>query len=99
MTTHRISGNTADRRAANNRIRGMKLLPQAIRGKLPPLYAQDGKGGKAIAHVKYFTPSSSWTWYLTYVELGISCIMWSEGLCGVCAPDPHIGSGRVGLLL
>ena len=65
MTTHRISGNTGDQRAANNRIRGMKLLPQTIRRKLPPLYAQDGKGGKAIAHIKYFTPSSSWTWYLT----------------------------------
>ena len=65
MTTHQVSGSTADQRAANNRIRGMKLLPQAIRRKLPPLYAQDGKGGKAIAHIKYFTPSSSWTWYLT----------------------------------
>jgi hypothetical protein len=54
---------TADKRAANNRIRGMKLLTQEIRKKLPPLYSQDGKGGKAVAHVKYFTPSSSWTWY------------------------------------
>ena len=53
----------ADKRAANNRIRGMKLLTQEIRKKLPPLYSQDGKGGKAIAQVKYFTPSSSWTWY------------------------------------
>ncbi|MCK4791314.1 MAG: DUF2958 domain-containing protein [Desulfobacteraceae bacterium] len=41
----------------------MKLLTQEIRKKLPPLYSQDGKGGKAIAQVKYFTPSSSWTWY------------------------------------
>ena len=54
---------TADKRAANNRIRGMKLLTQEIRKKLPPLYSQDGKGGKAVAQVKYFTPSSSWTWY------------------------------------
>lgn len=53
----------ADKRAANNRICGMKLLTQEIRKKLPPLYSQDGKGGKAIAQVKYFTPSSSWTWY------------------------------------
>ena len=30
---------------------------------MPPLYSQDGKGGKAVALVKYFTPSSSWTWY------------------------------------
>jgi len=52
----------ADKRAANNKIRGMKLLTDEIRKKLPPLYAQDGKDGKAVAFVKYFTPSSSWTW-------------------------------------
>jgi len=56
---------TADKRAANNRVRGMKLLTEEIRKKLPPLYSQDGKRGKAIAQVKYFTPSSSWTWYAT----------------------------------
>jgi hypothetical protein len=43
----------------------MKLLTQAIRKKLPPLYAQDGKEGKAIVYAKLFTPSSSWTWYIT----------------------------------
>ena len=53
---------TADKRAANNRIRGMKLLTKEIRKKLPALYAQDGKGGKAVAQVKFFTPDSGWTW-------------------------------------
>jgi hypothetical protein len=53
---------------ANDKIRGMKLLPKEIREQLPPLYAQDGKGGKAVAFVKYFTPSSSWTWYATEGE-------------------------------
>lgn len=33
---------------ANDKIRGMKLLPKEIRETLPPLYAQDGKGGKAV---------------------------------------------------
>ncbi|MDI6451751.1 DUF2958 domain-containing protein [Anaerobaca lacustris] len=56
---------TAVRRMANDRVRGMKLLPHEIRKILPPLYAQDGKGGKAIAYIKYFTPSGSWTWYIT----------------------------------
>lgn len=56
---------TADKRAANNRVRGMKLLTEAIRKKLPPLYSQDGKGGKAIAYVKFFSPSSNWTFYAT----------------------------------
>ena len=55
---------TADKRAANNKIRGMKLLTQEIRKKLPPLYSQDGKSGKAIAQVKYFSPSSSCNWYI-----------------------------------
>lgn len=53
---------------ANNKIRGMTLLPTEIRDILPPLYAQDGKGGKAIAHVKFFTPDSNWTWYATEGE-------------------------------
>lgn len=53
---------------ANDKIRGMKLLTKEIREQLPPLYAQDGKGGKAIAYAKYFTPSSSWTWIITEGE-------------------------------
>jgi hypothetical protein len=43
----------------------MQLLTQEIRQKLPPLGSQDGKGGDAIAYAKFFTPSSSWTWYVT----------------------------------
>jgi len=43
----------------------MKLLTREIRRKLPPLYAQDDKGGKAVVHVKFFTPSSNWTFYAT----------------------------------
>ncbi len=43
----------------------MKLLTQEIRKKLPPLYAQDGKGGRAIAHCKFFTPDSSFTWWIS----------------------------------
>jgi hypothetical protein len=60
---------TADKRAANNKIRGMKLLTKEISGKLPPLYSQDSKGGKAVVYTKYFTPSSNWTWYVTEGEL------------------------------
>ena len=43
----------------------MQLLTEEIRKKLPPLYSQDGLGGKAVAWVKFFTPSSSWTWWAT----------------------------------
>ena len=55
----------ADKRAINNQRRGMKLLTQELRKQLPALYEQDGKGGKAIAYVKFFCPSSSWTWWAT----------------------------------
>lgn len=58
----------ADKRAANNKIRGMKLLTQDIRKKLPPLYSQDGKGGKAVVLLKCFSPSGSWTWYVVEGE-------------------------------
>ena len=43
----------------------MKLLTQEIRKKLPPLYSQDGKGGKTVALVKFFTPDSNFTFYAT----------------------------------
>ena len=57
-----------NQREKNNEIRGMKLLTKALRKQLPPLYAQDGKGGKAVVYVKYFTPSSNWTWLATEGE-------------------------------
>lgn len=43
----------------------MELLTEEIRKQLPPLYGQDGKGGDAIAYVKFFTPDSGWTWHAT----------------------------------
>lgn len=55
----------ANKRAANNKIRGMKLLTEEIRQKLPPLYSQDGKGGKAVAYLKFFTPDSGFSWWIT----------------------------------
>ena len=43
----------------------MELMTKAVRQALPPLGAQDQLGGKAVAHVKFFTPDASWTWYAT----------------------------------
>lgn len=43
----------------------MKMLTKKNRMDLPRLYSQDGKGGDAVAHVKFFTPDSNWTWYIT----------------------------------
>ena len=43
----------------------MKLMTKEILNKIPKLYSQDGLGGDAVIHVKFFTPDSSWTWYAT----------------------------------
>lgn len=64
-TGNTVAVEQAKKVIANNKIRGMKLLPKEIREKLPALYSQDGKGGKSVVHVKFFSPSSSWTWYAT----------------------------------
>jgi hypothetical protein len=44
---------------------GHQLMPESVRKQLPPLYAQENAGGKAIAYVKYFTPDSGFTWWAT----------------------------------
>lgn len=56
------------KRGANDRIRGMKLFPEEVRKQVPAIYSQDGKGGRAMAHIKFFTPDSNWTWYATEGE-------------------------------
>jgi hypothetical protein len=43
----------------------MKLLTQEIRKKLPALYSQEDEGGKAVVHLKMFTPDSSYTFFAT----------------------------------
>ena len=67
-TGNTVAVERAKKVVANNKIRGMKLLPKEIREQLPPLYAQDGKGGKAVVYTKYFTPSAGWTWLVTEGE-------------------------------
>ncbi|MCC5640683.1 DUF2958 domain-containing protein [Nostoc sp. CHAB 5844] len=42
----------------------MELLTAQIRAQLPALYAQE-HCSDAIAYVKFFTPDSNWTWYVT----------------------------------
>ena len=61
----------------------MKLMTKAIERKLPPLYAQDGLGMDAIAHLKLFTPDSSWTWYATeYDPAERRCFGWADNGAG-----------------
>ena len=44
--------------------RGMMLLTQEIANTLPAMGTTEGQGDEAVAQVKFFTPDSSWTWYL-----------------------------------
>ncbi len=46
-------------------IYAMELLDGETRAVLPPLYANEHLGIKAIAPVKYFSPDSGWVWYPT----------------------------------
>ena len=41
----------------------MQLLTKELRGKIPPLYSQD-KNPDPLIICKFFTPDSSWTWYV-----------------------------------
>ena len=41
-----------------------KLLTEAIKRRLPPLYSQEHTPDP-IVRVKFFTPDSSWTWFAT----------------------------------
>ena len=40
------------------------LLPLELRSTIPPLYAQE-EIKDPIVYAKFFTPDSSWTWYVT----------------------------------
>lgn len=46
-----------------DQIRGMELLDDESREKLPPLYSNEEKGMSALAPVKFFSPDAGWTWY------------------------------------
>lgn len=41
------------------------LISAEIAAALPLLYSQEELGGEAIARVKFFTPWTSWTWYVS----------------------------------
>lgn len=45
--------------------RSVELLDAESRALLPPLYANEHLGLEAFAPVKFFTPTSAWTWYPT----------------------------------
>ena len=42
----------------------MELLTAEMRKCLPPLYSQEANKDPVV-HLKFFTPDSNWTWYVT----------------------------------
>jgi hypothetical protein len=44
-----------------------EFFPQEVKDSLPKLYAQE-KEKDPIVYVKFFTPWSSWTWFITEGE-------------------------------
>lgn len=45
----------------------MQLLTEELRAQLPKLYSQENIRDP-IVHLKFFTPDSNWTWYVTEGE-------------------------------
>ncbi len=41
----------------------MQLMTEELRKKIPKLYSQE-KEKDPVVYAKYFTPDSSWTWYV-----------------------------------
>lgn len=40
------------------------LIPESILPSLPPLYSAESQQDPVV-HLKWFTPDSNWTWYVT----------------------------------
>jgi hypothetical protein len=43
------------------------LLPDWLADEVPPLYATEG-AADPLVHAHYFTPDSSWDWYVVEVD-------------------------------
>ena len=59
----------------------MMLLTKQNRKDLPALRAQEKLGSMAVAHVKFFTPDSNWTWYATEFDGSDLFFGFVEGFC------------------
>jgi hypothetical protein len=45
----------------------MERLPAELRERLPRLYSQE-RNPHPTVHLKFFTPDSNWTWFVTEGE-------------------------------
>lgn len=62
-------------------------ITAANRKALPALYSQDGRGYDAVAHVKFFNPCGSATWYASEFD-GEDLFF---GLCDLGFGEPELG--------
>ena len=65
------------------------LLDQASRERLPKLYSNEKIGLNALAQVKFFTPSSNWTWYASEASAAMNDGTY-KSLTEVDPNDPNI---------
>lgn len=56
-----------------------ELTAAAKRANLPKLYTTDGHGDDAVVQMKFFTPTSSWTWYVIEYDGDDLCFGLVEG--------------------
>src|SRR5438045_7266902 len=56
----------------------MELLPEEVRKALPPLYSQEHEQDPMV-YVKFFHPSSHWTWYATEFDRQDTFFGWVYG--------------------
>jgi Protein of unknown function (DUF2958) len=80
----------AERRRENERLRGHALLPAGLARSIPPLYATE-KVRDPVAHVKFFTPDSSWSFFVLEYDpqqrLGFGLVLGHERELGYFSLD------------
>ena len=59
----------------------MELLPAELRASLPALYSQESNPDPTV-HLKFFTPDSDWTWFVTEGEPRDDDFLFFGYVCG-----------------
>jgi hypothetical protein len=59
----------------------MELLPADLRASLPALYSQERSPDPTV-HIKFFTPDSDWTWFVTEGEPQDDDFLFFGYVCG-----------------
>ena len=86
-----------------DRVRGHELMPSSIKSKIPAMRAQE-EVADPIAYVKFFSPYSSATWYITEFSgrdemFGWADLGFGEGELGYISLSELASANRNGLPL